>query len=136
MKSGDHIESTSVLPAKNIVRPAVRRVAQAASTGWRPVGQLLAETGDHQQRVVDPERQAHHRADGQREGVDAEPVGEDVEDPARGEDRTAPKASGINAAIGERKTSRRTTSRIGSASSSPRSAAAIDSSWIALEIVA
>ena len=39
---------------------------------------------------------------------------------------TAPKASGIAAAIGERKTSRRTISRIGRAISSPRSLAAID----------
>ena len=49
---------------------------------------------------------------------------------------TAPKASGIAAAIGERKTSRRTISRIGSAISSLRSAASIDSSWIARERVA
>ena len=48
----------------------------------------------------------------------------------------APKASGIAAAIGERKTSSRTISRNGSASSSPRSLAAIDSSWIARERVA
>ncbi len=49
---------------------------------------------------------------------------------------TAPKPSGIAAATGERKTSRRMTSRKGSAISSPRSEAAIDSSWIAREIVA
>ena len=48
----------------------------------------------------------------------------------------APKLSGIRAATGERKTSRRTISRIGRAISSARSAAAIDSSWIAFEIVA
>ena len=48
----------------------------------------------------------------------------------------APKASGIAAAIGERKTSRRTISRNGSAISSPRSLAAIESSWIARERVA
>ena len=49
---------------------------------------------------------------------------------------TAPKASGIAAATGERKTSRRTISRIGRAISSPRSVAAIESSWIARESVA
>ncbi len=48
----------------------------------------------------------------------------------------APKPSGIAAAIGERKTSRRMTSRKGSAISSPRSEASIDSSWIARESVA
>ncbi len=48
----------------------------------------------------------------------------------------APKASGISAATGERKTSSRTSSRIGRAISSERSEAAIDSSWIALESVA
>ena len=48
----------------------------------------------------------------------------------------APKASGIIAAIGERKTSSRTTRRIGSAISSARSLALIDSSWIWREIVA
>ena len=50
-------------------------------------GQLLAEARDHQQRVVDAEGQAHHRADGERHRVDAEPVGEDREQPARAEDR-------------------------------------------------
>ena len=49
---------------------------------------------------------------------------------------TAPKASGIPAATGERKTSRRTISRIGRAISSPRLVAAIESSWIARESVA
>ena len=49
---------------------------------------------------------------------------------------TAPKTSGIAAATGERKTSSRTIRRIGSAISSLRSAAAIDSSWIARESVA
>ena len=49
---------------------------------------------------------------------------------------TAPKASGIAAATGERKTSSRTISRIGSAISSPRSVAAIESSWIARDRVA
>jgi hypothetical protein len=49
---------------------------------------------------------------------------------------TAPKASGIAAAIGERKTSRRTSRRNGRAISSPCSLEAIDSSWIAREMVA
>ena len=49
---------------------------------------------------------------------------------------TAPKASGTPAATGERKTSSRTISRIGRAISSPRSVAAIESSWIARERVA
>ena len=48
----------------------------------------------------------------------------------------APKESGMIAAIGERKTSSRTSSRIGSAISSLRWVAAIDSSWIARESVA
>jgi hypothetical protein len=48
----------------------------------------------------------------------------------------APKESGINAATGERKTKRRTSSRIGSAISSLRWVAWIDSSWIANERVA
>ena len=87
MNSETSIESSRVLPAKTVVRPAVRRVARAASSGLGPAGQLLAEAGDHQQRVVDPQRQAHHRADGQREGVDVEPGGEEVEDPARGDHR-------------------------------------------------
>jgi hypothetical protein len=47
--------------------------------------QLLAEAGDHQQRVIHPQSQAHHRADGQGEGVDVEPAGEEVEDPPRGD---------------------------------------------------
>ncbi len=49
--------------------------------------QLLAEAGDHQQRVVDAQRQPHHRADGEREGVDVEPAGEDVEQAARADHR-------------------------------------------------
>ena len=48
----------------------------------------------------------------------------------------APKESGIIAAIGERKTSSRTSSRIGRAISSLRWVAWIDSSWIARESVA
>ena len=36
MKKATSIESTSVLPAKTVVRPAVRRVAQAASIGSAP----------------------------------------------------------------------------------------------------
>ena len=48
----------------------------------------------------------------------------------------APKASGISAATGERKTSSRTSSRIGRAISSLRWVAWIDSSWIARERVA
>ena len=47
----------------------------------------------------------------------------------------APKVSGIAAAIGDRKTSSRTISRIGRAISSARSLAEIDSSWRALERV-
>ena len=77
MKKATSIESSSVLPAKTVVRPAVRLVARAASTGVGAVRQLFAEARDHQQGVVDAQRQAHHRADGQREGVDAEPVRED-----------------------------------------------------------
>ena len=84
MKNATSIESSRVLPAKAVVRPAVRRVAAAASSGEAPLGELLAEARDHQQGVVDPERQPHHRADGEREGVDVEPAGEDVEQAARG----------------------------------------------------
>ena len=76
MKKATSIESSRVLPAKAVVRPAVRRVVAAASSGVGPFAELLAEARDHQQRVVDPERQAHHRADREREGVDVEPVGE------------------------------------------------------------
>ena len=36
MKKATAIESTSVLPAKTVVRPAVRRVVQAASIGSAP----------------------------------------------------------------------------------------------------
>ena len=46
----------------------------------------------------------------------------------------APKPSGIAAATGERKTSRRTSRRNGRASSSPCSVEEIDSSWIAREM--
>ena len=95
-------------------------------------GQLLAEAGDHQQRVVDPQRQAHHRADGEREGVDAEPVGEDREQAARGEDRERRRSragSRPRSASGRRAGGR----SAGSAGRSARPArvAAIDSSWIA-----
>ena len=79
MKNATSIESISVLPAKTVVRPAVCRVARGRLGGSAPPGELFAEARDHQQRVVDPERQAHHRADGEREGVDAEPVGDDRE---------------------------------------------------------
>ena len=85
MKSATSIESSRVLPAKTVVRPAVRRVIARRLERLGARRQLLAEARDHQQRVVDPQRQAHHRADGQREGVDREPVGEEVEDPARGD---------------------------------------------------
>ena len=76
-----------MLPAKIVVRPAVRRVSARRLDRLVPRRQLLAEARDHQQRVVDPQRQPHHRADGQREGVDVEPGGEEVEDPARGDHR-------------------------------------------------
>ena len=36
MKKATSIESISVLPAKTVVRPAVRRVARAASRGAAP----------------------------------------------------------------------------------------------------
>ncbi len=42
-----------VLPAKTVVRPAVRRVVTAARYGLGPVAQLFPEPGHHQQRVVD-----------------------------------------------------------------------------------
>ena len=87
MKKATSIESSRVLPAKTVVRPAVRRVRARGLERLGPRRQLLAEARDHQQRVVDPQRQAHHRADGEREGVDVEPAGEDVEQPARGERR-------------------------------------------------
>ena len=48
----------------------------------------------------------------------------------------APKKSGISAAIGERKTKKRTSSSTGRAISSPRSEEEIDSSWIARERLA
>jgi len=51
----------------------------------RPGRQLLAEAGDHQQGVVHPQGEPDHRADGEGEGVDREPRGEEVEDAARGE---------------------------------------------------
>ena len=66
--------------------PAVRRVTAARVDRLGAVRQLFAEARDHQQGVVDPERQPHHRADRQREGVDVEPVGEDVEQAARAGD--------------------------------------------------
>ena len=86
-KKATPIESSRVLPANAVVRPAVRRVVAAASDRGAAGGELLAEAGEHQQGVVDPQRQAHHRADGQREGVDVEPAGEEVEDAAGGGDR-------------------------------------------------
>ena len=78
MKKATSIESSRVLPAKAVVRPAVRRVCAAASSGETPVGELLAEARDHQQGVVHPQREPHHRADGEREGVDVEPAGEQM----------------------------------------------------------
>ena len=87
MKKATSIESSRVLPANAVVRPAVRRVVARRLDRLGAVGQLLAEARDHQQGVVDPQRQPHHRADGQREGVDLEPAGEEVEQPARGERR-------------------------------------------------
>ena len=48
--------------------------------------QLLAEAGDDQQRVVDPESQAHHRADDEGESVDRHRSREQSEDAAPGED--------------------------------------------------
>ena len=92
MKKATAIESTSVLPAKIVVRPAVRRVVQAASIGIGAGRYLLAEARDHQEGVVHPQRQAHHRTDGQRQGADVEPVGEDREQAARGEDRDGAEA--------------------------------------------
>ena len=48
--------------------------------------ELLAEAGDDQQRVVDPERQAHHRADDERDRVDRHHRAEQDEDPPAGDD--------------------------------------------------
>ena len=49
------IARNRVLPAKTVVRPAVRRVFAGRLEGRRPLRQLFPEAGDHQQRVVDPQ---------------------------------------------------------------------------------
>ena len=51
-----------------------------------PPRQLLAKAGDDEQRVVDPEGEAHHRADDDREGFDRHHGVEQDEDSTPGED--------------------------------------------------
>ena len=53
--------------------------------GRGPARQLLAEAGDDEERVVDPEGEAHHRADDHREGFDRHEGVEQDEDAAAGE---------------------------------------------------
>ena len=79
------IEVKSVAPANSVVRPAVRLVIRAASQGVAP-RQLLAKAGDDEQRVVDAQGEAHHRADDDREGFDRHHGVEQDEDSAPGED--------------------------------------------------
>ena len=62
------------------------RARIAAADGIRAVGELLAEAGDDQQRVVDAEREAHHRADDEGDRVDRHERAEQDEDAAAGED--------------------------------------------------
>ena len=49
-------------------------------------GQFLSKARDHQERVIHPQGEAHHRADGQRQRIDVEPMGEDDEDASGAED--------------------------------------------------
>jgi hypothetical protein len=76
-----------VTPAKRAVRPALPRAAAAACQGPLPPSSSSRKRGDDQQRVVDPERQAHHRADDERERVDGHRRAQQGEHPAPGEDR-------------------------------------------------
>ncbi len=75
------------------VAPANTRGAARRAPGdrrglpWRGSGrELFAEAGDDEQRVVDPQRQAHHRADDHREGFDRHHRVEEDEDAATGDD--------------------------------------------------
>ena len=81
------IATTSVAPAKAVVRPAVRRVRRGGLQRLHPRRQLLAEARDHQQGVVDAERQPHHRRHGQGEAVDPELAGGEGEHATGGEHR-------------------------------------------------
>ena len=85
-KAERKIETKRVEPAMAVVRPALRRVRRPPRLRRTPGGELLAEAGDDQQRVVDAERQAHHRADDEGERVDRHERGEEDEDAAAGED--------------------------------------------------
>jgi hypothetical protein len=62
------IATTSVAPANTTVRPAAReRGGVLDGPARRP---LLAVARDHQKRVVDAEREPHHRGDRQGDDVD------------------------------------------------------------------
>ncbi len=62
-------------------RPAALRRIVGVEAG----GELLAEARDDQERVVDPERQPHHRADDERDRVDRHHRAEQDEDAAAGD---------------------------------------------------
>ena len=101
------------------------------------LGQLLAHARDHQQRVVDAERQAHHCGDRDSQRVDRrQEAGEPQQRHARPSRSRAPIASGTAAATGERNTSSSTRIRTGSAIISARSVSDIVASWIARPITA
>ena len=78
--------ASRVAPAKSVVRPAVARARIGGLIGVASVCQLLPEAGDDQQRVVDAEGEAHHRADDEGDRVDGHEGAEQDEDAAAGED--------------------------------------------------
>ena len=59
---------------------ALRRIVRVEAGG-----ELLAEAGDDQERVVDPERQPHHRADDERDRIDRHHRAEQDQDTATGD---------------------------------------------------
>ena len=70
------IATTTVPPAKTTERPAVARERPTASTTPQTLGEVLAEAGEHEQRVVDADAQADHRPDHGRPARDVDDVGD------------------------------------------------------------
>ena len=82
-----NIATTNTVPQKRTARLAVAPEAAIAPCSLLPLAALLAVARDDEQRVVDPEREAHPREHVHEEDRELELLGEEGAEPERDDDR-------------------------------------------------
>ena len=111
--------STTVTPLKRTARLAVEPAGADRVVHLATRGPLLAVAGEDEERVVDPDGEAHHRQHVHDEERELEDLADGGRDRQRDDDRDDREADGTSAATTAPKTTSRISSAIGMPKSSP-----------------